>query len=401
MKGLMEMSEELCQKYDTPLYITDGDKVIANYRRVSRAFSDIPTRVYYACKANTNLTILHLLQKEGCWADTVSIGELFCCLKAGFSAERIMFTGTSVRDDELSYLTDAGVMINIDSLSELVRLSKISTEPPLSFRVNPGIGAGHHKKVVTGGEGSKFGIPIDRIEGAVRRGKELGFEVEGLHCHIGSGIMGFRPFLEVVDVMRELAERIEKSTGVEFEFIDIGGGFGVPYRPGEREFELEKLAREISPRFRGKTLAIEPGRYIVADSTILLTRVNTIKETEKKTFVGVDAGFNTLIRPAMYGAYHHIVLVGGAEGEKRYDIAGPLCESGDLLAVDRELQEVKEGDLIAIMDVGAYGFSMCSNYNSRPKPAEVMVKDGNYYLIREREKLEDLIAHQTIPEELI
>jgi diaminopimelate decarboxylase len=235
----------------------------------------------------------------------------------------------------------------------------------------------------------------------VRRGKELGFEVEGLHCHIGSGIMEFRPFLEVVDVMRELAERIEKSTGVEFEFIDIGGGFGVPYRPGEREFELEKLAREISPRFRGKTLAIEPGRYIVADSTILLTRVNTIKETEKKTFVGVDAGFNTLIRPAMYGAYHHIVLVGGAEGEKRYDIAGPLCESGDLLAVDRELQEVKEGDLIAIMDVGAYGFSMCSNYNSRPKPAEVMVKDGNYYLIREREKLEDLIAHQTIPEELI
>ncbi len=399
---VMQKAEELAEKYDTPLYVTDGDRMIANYKRIFGTFSErLPTRVYYACKANANLAILHLLYREGSYADTVSIGEIFSCLKAGFPPEKIMFTGTNVRNDELIYLVNAGVLINIDSISELVRLSKISAEPKLSFRVNPEIGAGHHEKVVTGKRTSKFGVPLNQIEGAVRKAIDYGFDVVGLHCHIGSGILESGPFLKVVDRMCDLAESLESSTGVEFEFIDIGGGFGVPYKRDEVALDIENLAQEISDRFRGKILAIEPGRYIVADSTLLLTRVNTIKETPEKTFIGADAGFNTLIRPAMYGSYHRIMPVKG-EGKKkrRYDIVGPLCESGDVFAEDRELPEVKEGDLLAILDVGAYGFSMSSNYNSRLKPAEVMIKNGKDYLVREREKFEDLIKNQLVPEEL-
>jgi len=403
-------SLELAEKFDTPLYVLAERRVRENYRRLydalKRCFSKV--RVYYSAKANTSLTVLKILESEGACIDTVSPGEVFLALKAGFKPEKVLFTGTSVRDDELKFLVDSGVTINIDSLSQLRRLLKIHVPEILSVRVNPEIGAGHHEHCITAGRDSKFGIWEEDVVKAYRMAREAGTERFGIQMHIGSGILTVEPFILAAEKLLKIAHRVHDEVDVNFEFIDFGGGLGVPYRPEEEPLNPDLFAERVLGLYVKRIeeydlgepwFFIEPGRYIVCDAEVLLTRVNTLKVTPFRKFVGVDAGFNALIRPAMYGSYHPIVVANrlGMAEEEIYDVAGPLCESGDLLARNRRLPRICEGDLLAILNVGAYGFSMSSWYNSRPRPAEVVVRDGEYALIRRREDFESFLAGQNVP----
>jgi diaminopimelate decarboxylase len=400
-------TKELAEKYDTPLYLISEKRIRENYNHLYEALVNAykHVRIYYACKANTNLEVLKILESCGAYIDTVSPGEVFMALTSGFTPERILFTGTSVRDDELRFLADAKVTINVDSQSELERLLKIAVPPMISIRVNPEVGAGHHDHCITAGPESKFGLWEDDVIKAYATAKKARVERFGIHMHIGSGVLDVEPFVLAVEKLLSIAKRVHDEVGIKFEFIDIGGGIGVPYKPEEKEADLGKFASKVVSLFKSKIkeynlgkpfLCVEPGRFLVCDSSILLTTVNTVKETPSKKFVGVDAGFNTLLRPAMYGSYHHILVANkiGQKEKETYDVVGPICESGDALAKNRDLPEIEEGDLLAVLNVGAYGFSMSSQYNSRPRAAEVMIRAGKPVIVRKREQLSDLTSSQ-------
>ncbi|MDR1954609.1 MAG: diaminopimelate decarboxylase [Candidatus Methanoplasma sp.] len=401
---------DIADEFGTPVYVTDEKRLRENYRNVHNAFSKhMETKVHYACKANTNLTILKILEQEGSCIDAVSLGEVMTCLKAGFAPDRIIYTGNNVSNKELSAVAGLGVMINVDSVSELERLSKLSDGNkalPISFRITPGVGSGHNAKVVTGSTGSKFGIPEKDVIKTYLRAKELGFDPRGIHVHIGSGGRSSEPFMDAMEVLIRFTNEL-KEKGIELEFIDMGGGIGVPYRPNEPEMDVDELAADLTGMILEETdikkILLEPGRYIVCDTTVLLTRCVDVKDAGIKKYVGVDAGFNTLIRPAMYDSYHHIALGNkfGKACTAKYDVVGPICESGDCLARDRVLPDPEEGDVVVIYDAGAYGFAMSSNYNSRPLCREVLVNDGKAELIRDSEKIEEQWIHQRIPERLI
>jgi len=392
------------------LYVISETRIRENFKLLRDALSKHykKVKVYYSAKANTNLSILKILMTEGAYVDTVSPGEVHLALKAGFPPDKILFTGTSVRDDEIRFLVEHGVTINVDSLSQLRRLLGFSVPDLLSVRVNPEIGAGHHAHVITAGKDSKFGIWENDVIKAYKMAEEADVKKFGIQMHIGSGILQVEPFLLAAEKLLEIVSRIHNELGIEFEFIDFGGGLGVPYRPKEKTLDLDPYAEKVLGLFKDKVdkyglgspfFCIEPGRFIICDACILLTRVNTVKVTPHKKFIGVDAGFNTLIRPVMYGSYHHVVLANrlDAQEEETYDIAGPICESGDLLARDRMLPKVCEGDLLAVLNTGAYGYSMSSQYNSRPRCAEVLVKNGEFFLVRERESFDDLLKRQKYP----
>lgn len=401
----------LAEEFDAPLYVLSENRIRENFRRLRENLLKYygKIRIYYSAKANTNIAVLKILADEGAYLDAVSPGEVFLALKSGFQPGKILFTGTSVRDDELKFLINSGVTINIDSLSQLKRLLNLHTPEILSVRVNPEIGAGHHEHVITAGRNSKFGIWETDVVDAYRIALEAGVEKFGIHMHIGSGILEIEPFLLAAEKLLKIAQNVHEKLGLTFEFVDFGGGLGVQYRPEDKPLNINLFAERMLNLFKRRIdeyhlgepyFCLEPGRFIVCDAGILLTRVNTLKVTPFKKFIGVDAGFNTLIRPAMYGSYHTIVVANRLHEQEEdiYDIAGPLCESGDILARDRKLPKVVEGDLLAILNAGAYGFSMSSQYNSRPRCAEVLVKRGKYALIREREKIEDLLRGQLIPE---
>ena len=403
--------KELAEKYDTPLYIVSEKRIRDNYDRLHDALirNYKHVRVYYAAKANSNLTVLKILQSQGAYLDTVSPGEVFMGLISGYTQDRIMFTGTSVRNDELKVLADANITVNVDSQSELDRLLKIAVPLTLSVRVNPEIGAGHHSHCITAGPDSKFGLTEGDALKAYATAKKARVERFGIHMHIGSGILDVEPYVLAVDKLLSIAKRVHDEIGIEFEFIDIGGGFGVPYKPEDQEFDLATFVSKVVAPFKGKVaeyglgkpfLCVEPGRYLVGDASILLTTVNTVKITPSKKFVGVDAGFNTLIRPTMYGSYHPILVANklSAVDKETYDVVGPICESGDALAKDRALPLVDEGDLLAVLNAGAYGFSMSSQYNARPRAAEVMIRQGKPVVIREREQLDNLTSSQRMAE---
>jgi diaminopimelate decarboxylase len=403
--------KELAEKYDTPLYVVSEKRIRDNYNRLHGALirNYKYVRVYYAAKANSNLTVLKILESEGAYLDTVSPGEVFMGLVSGYTPDRLMFTGTSVRNDELKFLADANVTVNVDSQSELDRLLKIAVPPVLSVRVNPEIGAGHHSHCITAGPDSKFGLTEEGALKAYATAKKARVERFGIHMHIGSGILDVEPYVLAFEKLLSIAKRVHDELGIEFEFIDIGGGFGVPYKPEDQEFDLAAFASKVVAPFKGKVteyglgkpfLCVEPGRYLVCDASILLTTVNTVKVTPSKKFVGVDAGFNTLVRPTMYGSYHPILVANklGAADKETYDVVGPICESGDALAKDRTLPVVEEGDLLAVLNAGAYGFSMSSQYNARPRAAEVMIRQGKPVLVREREQLDDLMSSQRMAE---
>ncbi len=398
---------ELAKKYDTPLYVISEKRIRDNYNRLYGALVNNYkyVRIYYAAKANTNLSILRILHSQGAYLDTVSPGEVFMALSSGFTPDRIMFTGTSVRNDELKMLADANITINIDSQSEMDRLLKISVPQILSVRVNPEIGAGHHSHCITAGSESKFGLWEEEVIQAYAIAQRARVGRFGIHMHIGSGILDPEPYVLAVEKLLKIAKRVHDEVGIDFEFIDIGGGLGVPYKPEDKEMDLAAFSNKVVSLFKGKVkeyglgkpfLFIEPGRYLVCDASILLTAVNTVKVTPSRKFVGVDAGFNTLVRPTMYGSYHPILVANKLDSadKETYDVAGPICESGDLLAKDRQLPKIAEGDLLAVLNAGAYGYSMSSQYNSRPRVAEVIIRGGKPVVVREREQLMDLMSTQ-------
>ena len=397
---------EIAEEFGTPVYVIDEARVRENYRNIYGAFSRfMDTKIHYACKANTNLALLRILEQEGSGIDAVSIGEVKTCLKAGFTPDRIMYTGVNVSNQELKEVADLGVMINLDSVSEMERLAEIAPQHEISFRITPGVGSGHSAKVITGSKGAKFGIPLDEVINTYARAKDLGFKIKGIHAHIGSGGQVVEPFMDMMEVLINLVNEI-KELGIDLDFIDMGGGIGVPYRPQEEEMDVGELAMNLTDMIQEetdiKTIVLEPGRYIVCDAVVLLTGVNDVKDAGIKKYVGCDAGFNTLIGPAMYDSYHHVALANkfGKACTQKYDVVGPICESGDYLAHDRVLPEPVEGDIVAVYNAGAYGFSMSSNYNSRPLCREVLVNDGKAELVREAETVEEMWRHQIIPERL-
>jgi diaminopimelate decarboxylase len=402
---------DLAEKFDTPLYVISESRIRENYKRLYEALTRNyeKIRVYYAAKANSNLTVLKVLETEGAHLDAVSPGEVFMALTSGFPPERILFTGTSVRNDELRFLADSNVTVNIDSLSQLDRLLKMKVPDVLSVRINPEIGAGHHEHCITAGKQSKFGLWEDDALKAYKTAKKKGVTRFGIHMHIGSGVLEVEPFVLALDKLLGIAKKVHDKIGVSFEFVSMGGGLGVPYTPEDKELDLTLFSNEVLSLFKSRIdkynlgkpfFCVEPGRYIVCDASVLLTAVNTVKTTPFNKFVGVDAGFNTLIRPAIYGSYHHVLVANKLDTPEKetYDVVGPICESGDVLAKDRPLPKIEEGDLLAVLNAGAYGFAMSSQYNARPRAAEVLVKNGTCTLVREREQLDDLMSGQRMAE---
>ncbi len=403
---------ELAELYGTPLYVTNESRVIENFSSYRKAFPH--AGIYYAAKANGSFAVLRILAKQGAGADVFSYGELYMALLAGIPKEKILFNGNSKTDFELQKAVEIGVKVSVDSRDELYTLSEIAQKAKkdveIAFRVNPDVSPKTHPKISTGLRTSKFGIPSEEVVRIYQEASLLpGISPSGIHCHIGSQILDTSPFREAVHKMMDFVEKVT-SLGIDLKFIDMGSGLGIPYRKDERAPTPQDHADAILPVFEERTsslgispkLILEPGRYIVGDTTILLTRVNTVKKAAKN-FVGVDAGFNLLIRPAMYESYHHAIVANKAASppEETYTIAGPICETGDILAHDRELPHIEKGDLIALLDAGAYGFSMSSQYNGRPRCAEILVKNGETDVIRGREDIEELFAKQRLPSRLM
>lgn len=401
---------EIIKQAATPVFIYEQRRIEANYQRLKAAFEKHVKhlRIHYAMKANSALAVLRILEKQGAYIDAVTWNEVQLAMLADFPVSRIQFTGVNVDNESLEAASKLEPTVTFDSVSQMDRMAKIRRTLSIAIRINPEVGAGLHAKTMTGHKGSKFGVPADDAVSAFLRAKQLGFNVIGIHAHIGSGWLEPAPFLEAANVVCKLAKKIEKEARINFEFVDLGGGFGVPYRPEEKELDVaavgEGVGRIFNEHFGSSetALAIEPGRYLVADAGYLLTRVTAIKEQAGGAYAGVDAGMNDLVRPAMYDAYHHIIPVHKMDlpFDKKFHIAGPICESGDVFARDRAMPKLQEGDVLAILNAGAYGMSMSSNYNSRGRAAEVLVWDGKMRLIRKRESLEDLARPQVVPEHL-
>jgi diaminopimelate decarboxylase len=373
----------LAEAHGTPLYVGCAATVRDRFRRAREAFPE--AEICYAAKANGNPHLLRLLREMGASVDAVSLGEVLAAERAGYPPGEILYTGVFPPEAELDAVIRRGVRVNVNSASDLERVAEREAAAEIGVRVNPGVGAGHHRHVVTGGSGSKFGILSDRVPASFRRARELGLEPVRLHMHIGSGIATPEPILEGAAVLGRLAEELADD-GFRVEGVDVGGGWAVPYRPGEEPLDLRALSRGLRERLPLETsLIVEPGRWLVAESTVLLTRVTAVAGST----VGVDAGLHTLIRPALYDAYHHLTNLTGSERDVReVTVVGPICESADVLAADRPLADPRRGDLLAVHTAGAYGSAMASRYNGRPLPGEVLV-DGGARLVRSPEGWED------------
>ncbi len=402
-------ARELVAEFGSPLYVYDESIIIEKYQKLYNSINYDKKRIHYAMKANSNLRFLQVLEKEGSFIDAVSKEEALIALKAGFSPDRVLFTTANLTLEEMRFAVENKIIINIGSLYNLQIYAENFKGTSMSIRINPDFGAGHHSHVVTGGRNSKFGIfydeinPIDLIE-TKKIIKDFNLKLTGVHAHIGSGILEVEKYVELMEIILKLAGGFPG-----LEFIDVGGGIGVPYRPEEKDFDLVKLGIFIGDMMSSFTkkygsrpyLALEPGKFLSAESGFLLTTVTDIKNNPKFSFAGVDSGFNHLIRPMAYGSYHHIINASRIEDvKKNVVIAGYLCESGDTFTRSEEGIEAREisnpqpGDILAILNAGAYGYSMSSNYNSRPRPAEVMVREGTARLVRRRENFEDLTATQ-------
>lgn len=390
--------KRLAQKFSTPLYIYSQRTIERHVNAYREAFRDTGHIICYAVKANSNLSILRLLGRMGCGADVISGGELFRALRAGIKPERIVYAGVGKTESEIRYALKSGIlMFNVESSEELKEINRIAgtmkKKAPVALRVNPDIDAMTHPYISTGLKKHKFGIPMDEALENYLLARELkNIEIIGIHKHIGSQITEVRPFVDALKSILLLLDELH-SRGIKIKYIDMGGGLGIPYKDEEPPHPSE-LAGEVKKLLKGRnlTLIVEPGRSIIGNAGILVTKVLYHKKTKEKNFIIVDAGMNDLIRPTLYGAYHEIVPVERKNSEKIIaDIVGPICESGDFFAKDREIETPEQGDFLAIMSAGAYGFSMSSNYNSRPRAAEVMVKGKRAVLIRKRETYQDLI----------
>ena len=386
------------ETFGTPTYVYSERVVRAQCAKLRNHLHGIPTQLLYAMKANDNPAILRIMLDEGLGIDAVSPGELHLARVIGFRPERILFSANNMTDAEMREAAAEGVLLNIGELSRLEKFGIHAPGSPVCMRLNPQVGGGHHEHVITAGEQSKFGIPVDEIDRAKTIAARYDLEIRGLHQHIGSGIMNTEILWKAMSVLLDAAESFP-----DVHFLNFGGGLGVAYRPDEPELDLENFRRAIVDplrRFRdahpSESLSFwfEPGRYLTAQAGALMVRVNTLKSNRGRQFAGTDSGMGHLVRPAIYGAYHGIYNVSNPDGpERTYDVTGNICEAGDLFARERRVQEIREGDVLAILDAGAYGMAMASEYNLRPLPAEVLLTaDGELKLIRRRGTVKELIG---------
>ncbi|MBA5868132.1 MAG: diaminopimelate decarboxylase [Nitrospira sp. CR1.3] len=397
---------QIAKEVGTPCYIYSHATLTRHFRAYDGAFKNIPHIVAFAMKANSNLAILRLMAKEGSGVDIVSGGELFRALRAGVPSSKIVFAGVGKNSDEIRDALKADIlMFNVESSAELRAINDVAgslgTKARVALRINPDIDPKTHPYISTGLKKSKFGIAADRALEEYKLASSLGhIEVVGVHAHIGSQLTEVTPFIEALKKVVSLVESL-KGQGIMIRYLNIGGGLGITYSD-EKPPLPQELAEAISPLVKdlNLTLVMEPGRVIVGNAGILVTRALYQKDGEAKRFIIVDAGMNDLIRPSLYSAYHEIRPVSESllhRPKHAVDVVGPVCESGDFLAKDRTLPEVRPGDLLAVMSAGAYGFVMASNYNSRPRVPEVLVRDAEVHVIRTRETYDDLVRGETVP----
>lgn len=389
---------DLCKEYGTPLYVYDTAKMEAQYKRLTKAFKGTKHKMNYACKALSNINVLRFFKELGSGLDTVSIQEVQLGLKAGFAPEDIIFTPNGVSFEEIKKAVALGVRINIDNLSILEQFgTEYGSSYPVCVRLNPHIMAGGNIKISVGHIDSKFGISIHQTRHLERLVKSLGIKVEGVHMHTGSDILDVDVFLQGADLLLDVARDFP-----DLKYIDFGSGFKVAYKPNDISTDIEELGKKMTKMFNefckeyGRELEIEfePGKFLVSESGYFFCKVNVIKQTTATVFAGVDTGMNHLIRPMFYDSYHHIENVSNPIGKKRvYTVVGYICET-DTFASDRQINEIKEDDILCFRNAGAYCFTMANNYNSRYKPAEVLIHKGKAHLITKRQTLDDLLANQ-------
>ncbi len=401
---------EIAKAVGTPFYLYSNATLTHHFNTFDKSFGELPHLTCFAVKSCSNLAVLRLFSTLGGGADIVSGGELYRSLKAGVDPRRIIYSGVGKTEDELRYGLVSGIlMFNVESVQELERLQHVAQEQelvaPVSFRVNPDVDPKTHAYISTGLAKNKFGIPIEQAEDVYLRARDMShIKIMGVSCHIGSQLTDISPFTETLHKVKLFIKRLE-AQGISITYLDLGGGLGVRYQD-EKPPHPQEYARALKDEMEGLecTLILEPGRVIVGNAGILVSRVLYTKQTETKNFVIVDAAMNDLARPSLYGAHHDILPVlkktaQSAEQDMQIaDVVGPICETGDFLAKDRQLPEFNQGDLMAVMSSGAYGFTMSSNYNSRPRAAEVLVKEDQFYVIRERENYETLIRDESIPD---
>jgi diaminopimelate decarboxylase len=393
-----EILQQLAREFGTPLYVYHAEKISDQYQQLRNAFQQGPVRLFYAAKALTNQQVLRHIRDLGCDVDCSSINEVHLALRAGFSPDRILYTSNSIDFSELEAAQQAGVHLNIDSLSNLEKFGrKFSSSYPVGIRLRPNILAGGNLKISTGHSSSKFGVPLEQLDAVQDIVRQTGLVIHALHIHTGSEIKEVAVFFQGVELLLGLLPQFPAV-----QVIDLGGGFKVPYAPGETGTDIAGLGQQLAARLheyqqkasRQLQVWFEPGKYLVSEAGHFITRVTVLKATPETLFAGVDTGLNHLIRPMFYGAYHHIDNLSHSAGTvKKYTIVGNICET-DTFAEAREIPEIREGDLLVFRNAGAYGFEMASNYNSRFRPAEVMVQNGKATLIRRRETLDDLLRTQ-------
>lgn len=384
--------------YGCPVYVYDAYKIRSQYERLIKAFAAVPSlKINYAMKALSNGSILKLMRKLGAGLDTVSIQEVKLGLHTGFAPEQIIFTPNGVSMEEIEEAASLGVQLNIDNLSILEQFGSKHPQVPVCIRINPHVMAGGNSKISVGHIDSKFGISIHQIPHILRIVENTKMHINGIHMHTGSDILDIDVFLYAAEILFDAAKHFR-----ELKFIDFGSGFKVPYKEGDIQTDIEELGEKLSQRFlefcklygRDLTLAFEPGKFLVSEAGFFLVKVNVVKQTTSTVFAGIDSGFNHLIRPMFYGATHFIENISNPEGKKRfYSVVGYICET-DTFASNRQIAEISEGDILCFRNAGAYCYTMASNYNSRPRPAEVLWIDGQAKLIRKAETLEDLLHNQ-------
>lgn len=387
----------LTEKYGCPLYIYETAIMKNQYDRLTKAFALPNLKINYACKALNNLAVLKFFKSLGAGLDTVSIQEVRLGLMAGFTPNEIIYTPNCVSIEEITNAVELGVRINIDNLSILEQFGSLFPQYPVCVRINPHIMAGGNSKISVGHIDSKFGISFHQTPLIHRIVKANSMKIEGIHMHTGSDILDIEVFLQGAEILFQVAEEFK-----DLEYIDFGSGFKVPYKEDDIQTDIEELGEKITARFtqfcsnygKNLTLMFEPGKFLVSQAGTFLVKVNVVKQTTSTVFAGVDSGLNHLIRPMLYDSYHKIVNISKTEGRSRiYTIVGYICET-DTFGVNRKLTEINEGDILAFYNAGAYCYTMSSNYNSRFRPAEVLIHDGQDYLIRRRETMEDLISNQ-------
>lgn len=389
--------ETAVEQFGSPLYVYDASQIEANYKQFIDAFKVDKLKVHYACKALNNLTILKLFKSMGSGLDCVSIQEVQIGLKAGFEASDILFTPNNISIDEYEEAIDLGVKINVDNLATLEYFGTKHPQLPIYIRINPHLMAGGHQKISVGHIDSKFGISIHQIPHVERIVKKFEMNIMGVHVHTGSDILDPEIFIKAAELVFSTVEKFDTVT-----HIDFGSGFKVAYKPGDLHTNISSFGKKFSQSFnefceqqnKSYTLEFEPGKYMVSDAGYFIAKTNLVKQTTSCTFIGLDTGFNHFIRPMFYNAHHEIENISNPKGDKKvYNVVGYVCET-DSFALDRIIPEVRKGDLLVFKNAGAYCATMASNYNSRPRPAEVLIHSGKPHLIKRRETLDDMLATQ-------